>query len=243
MCRSIARRASVERDTRMDALLAAERKAEALFDAIEAAGLIAPGRTERMVEQDIYALAAQSFGVTKHWHKRIVRSGINTLCVAADDPLVLTIAADDTVFLDLGPVFDEWEADVGRTYALGSNLDKNRLCADLAPIFEDVKQYFDDHDNVTGAELYAYARRAAESAGWLFGGAIAGHLVGEFLHARIPGDKDHYRIGPANSTRMRDPDAMGQKKYWIIEVHLVDQGRTFGGFYERLLVPADQIPD
>jgi hypothetical protein len=28
-------------------------------------------------------------------------------------------------------------------------------------------------------------------------------------------------------------------KYWIIEVHLVDPARTFGGFYERLLQPAD----
>jgi hypothetical protein len=28
-------------------------------------------------------------------------------------------------------------------------------------------------------------------------------------------------------------------KYWIIEVHLVDRARTFGGFYERLLQPSD----
>ena len=38
---------------------------------------------------------------------------------------------------------------------------------------------------------------------------------------------------------MRDPDALGQVKHWIIEVHLVDRARTFGGFYERLLQPAD----
>jgi Xaa-Pro aminopeptidase len=223
----------------MAALLAAEKKAEALFDAIEAAGFIAPGRTERAVEQDIYALAEQSFGVTKHWHKRIVRSGINTLRFAGDNPPILEIAEDDTVFLDLGPVFDEWEADVGRTYALGPDPRKHRLCADLEPIFEDIKRHFDDHPDITGAELYAHAQRAAEAAGWLFGGAIAGHIVGEFPHARIPGDKDHYRISPANPTRMRDPDAEGQTKHWIIEVHLVDRDRTFGGFYERLLVPAD----
>ena len=54
----------------------------------------------------------------------------------------------------------------------------------------------------------------------------------------IPGDKDLYRISPANGTRLRDPDARGEKKYWIPEVHLVDADRTFGGFYERLLVPA-----
>jgi Xaa-Pro dipeptidase len=65
------------------------------------------------------------------------------------------------------------------------------------------------------------------------------HIVGEFPHARIPGDKDHYRISPANTQRMRDPDAAGHIKCWIIEVHLVDLARTFGGFYERLLQPAE----
>jgi hypothetical protein len=97
-------------------------------------------------------------------------------------------------------------------------------------MFENIKQYFDAHADITGAELYAYAQRSAEAAGW---------LVGEFPHARIPGDKDHYRISPANPTRMRDPDAAGQVKHWILEVHLVDRDRTFGGFYERLLVPGE----
>lgn len=73
----------------------------------------------------------------------------------------------------------------------------------------------------------------------MFGGAIAGHIVGEFSHARIPGDKDHYRVSPANGERMRTPDALGQTKFWILEVHLVDPTRSWGGFYERILVPAD----
>ena len=44
-------------------LLAAERRAEALFAAIETQGVVRPGRTETEVGQDIYALAEQSFGV------------------------------------------------------------------------------------------------------------------------------------------------------------------------------------
>jgi Xaa-Pro dipeptidase len=54
---------------RRAALLAAEAKALALFQAIEANQLVAPGRTEREVEQDIYALAEERFGVEKHWHR------------------------------------------------------------------------------------------------------------------------------------------------------------------------------
>jgi Xaa-Pro aminopeptidase len=222
---------------RLQALIAAEKKADALFDAIEERGLIAPGRTERMVEHDIYDLAERSFGVTKHWHRRIVRAGPNALCVSNEHPPVREIAVDDCVFLDLGPVFEEWEADVGRTYVLGSDPLKEKLRDDLSRGFDAFKQYFDEHPDVTGAELYAYAQQWAEAAGWVFGGAIAGHIVGEFPHAHIPGDKVLYRIGPANTSRMRDPDGQGQTKFWILEVHLVDRNRAFGGFYERLLVP------
>ena len=220
-------------------LLAAEQKADALLEAIEAHRLVRPGRLETEVDRDIYALAAETFGVEKHWHKRIVRTGPNTVCVFNEDPPVREIAADDTVFLDLGPVFGEWEADVGRTYAMGDNPERHRLCRDLPRIFDALKQHFDDHEDVTGAELYAYAQRCAEESGWLFGGAIAGHIVGALPHAHIPGDKDLYRISPANPQRLRDPDALGQTRHWIIEVHLVDRARSYGGFYERLLQPAD----
>jgi Xaa-Pro dipeptidase len=226
------------KNPRLDALIEAEKRADGLLAAIEDKGLIAPGRTERDVEQDIYALAERDFGVLKHWHKRIVRSGPNTVCVFAEDPPILQIGHDDTVFLDLGPVFDEWEADVGRTYVLGDDPEKHRLCSDLPRIFDLIKQHFNGNPDVTGAELYAFAQGCADAAGWVFGGAIAGHIVGEFPHARLPGQKEHYRINPDNTQRMRDPDGLGQEKHWIIEVHLVDHARTFGGFYERLLVPA-----
>jgi Xaa-Pro dipeptidase len=225
-------------DLRLRALMEAENRGMALLDAIESAGVIRSGRSEQMVERDIFALAEQTFGVRQHWHKRIVRSGINTLRIASDDPPVRDIGEDETVFLDLGPVFEAWEADVGRTYAIGSDPEKHRLCRDLAMIFDQLKAYFDTHQDVTGAELYAVACQLADEAGWLFAGKIAGHIVGEFPHARLPGERDHYRISPENKTRMRDPDALGQTKFWILEVHLADRARSFGGFYERLLVPA-----
>jgi Xaa-Pro dipeptidase len=220
-------------------LLTAERKADALLEAIEATRLVRPGRSETEVDRDIYTLAETEFGVKQHWHKRIVRAGSNTVCIFAENPPVRTIGDDDTVFLDLGPVFGEWEADVGRTYVMGNNPEKHRLCRDLPQVFDILKQYFDDHPGVTGAELYSHAQHSAEKLGWLFGGAIAGHIVGEFPHARIPGNKDLYRISPANPGRMRDPDATGKQRHWIIEVHLVDCNRSFGGFYERLLLPAE----
>ncbi len=121
-------------------LLAAEQKADALLDAIRARKLLRPGRRETDVDEDIYILARDSFGVTKHWHKRIVRSGPNTVRVFSENPPVRDIGEDDTVFLDLGPVFDEWEADVGRTYVMGNDPEKHRLCRDLSRIFDALKQ-------------------------------------------------------------------------------------------------------
>jgi Xaa-Pro dipeptidase len=224
--------------SRFTALLHAEDQAMRLLDAIERDGLVAPGRTEREVEKDIYDLAAREFGVEKHWHKRIIRTGANTLTTAGDNPPERVIEADDLVFVDLGPVFEEWEADVGRTYVLGNDPEKQRLCRDLSVIFEALRQTYLMSQDITGAELYARAQELAEAEGWVFGGKIAGHLVGEFPHARIPGDKIAYNICPQNSMRMRDPDGNGQEKHWILEVHLVNRERSWGGFYERLLQDA-----
>jgi Xaa-Pro dipeptidase len=221
-------------------LQAAEAGGMAMFDAIERAGLVAPGKTEKELDDEIYILARRDFGVNTHWHKRVVRAGVNTVCIFSDTPPLQTIAPNDVVYLDLGPVFasgnDQWEADIGRSYALGSDPDKKRLVADLPRLFDVVKAHHNTSPDITGAELYAFAQKTAAEAGWIFGGTIAGHIVGEFPHAqRVPGDKDLHRIAPRNPKRLRDPDDNGNERHWILEIHLVDKSRTYGGFYERLL--------
>ena len=226
--------ADEERQRHRD-LIVAEGRALALLDAIEELGLIAPGRSEREVEQDILHLAADRFGVEKHWHKRIVRAGLNTLATAGDNPPGRTIGADDMVFLDLGPVFEAWEADVGRSYAVGPDPLKHALARELPIQFEAVKAHALANPDITGAELYDFAVGSAEAAGWRFGGEIAGHLVGEFPHARWPGEKKLGHIRPENPTKMSEPDAFGRRRHWILEIHLVAPDGSFGGFYERLL--------
>ena len=61
----------------------------------------------------------QMYGISRYWHKRIVRAGRNTLAPYDENPPDLTVGEDDIVFLDLGPVFEEWEADFGRTFVVG----------------------------------------------------------------------------------------------------------------------------
>ncbi len=223
------------RAARLAKLHAAEARAMQLLDAIEARGFVAAGRTEREVEEDIYALAGADFGITRHWHKRICRAGVNAKCIARDNPPVLTIADDDLVYLDLGPVFGEWEADVGRSYVIGNDPLKHALVADLSLGFVALQNAYAADADVTGAALYEFATDWAERHGWRFGGVIGGHVVGEFPHAHRPGEKDFYRINPANTGRLRDPDPLGQDRFWIGEIHLVSVDGSFGGFYERLL--------
>jgi Xaa-Pro dipeptidase len=225
----------VAEEDRRAALEAAEAKALGLFAAIEKAGLIAAGRSEGDVEQDIFALAERDFGVEKHWHKRIVRSGPNSVTVAGDNPPVRLIAADDIVYLDLGPVFEGWEADIGKSYALGNDPHKQALVAELPRQFERLQAHLRAHPGITGAALYVFAQESASLAGWRFGGKIAGHIVSEFAHAHIPGDKTLNRIDPRNTAPMNEPDGNGRVRHWIGEIHLVEPDGSFGGFYERLL--------
>ena len=112
------------------------------------------------------------YGITRYWHKRIVRAGRNTLEPYAENPPILTLAEDDIAFLDLGPIFEEWKADFGRTYVVGNDPLKQKLCRDIATGFAKGKQYFHEHPEITDAEFYGYAQRLAKQAGWEYGGPI-----------------------------------------------------------------------
>lgn len=217
------------------ALLDAQAKAQALFAEADAQNLIRPGILESEVNESIYALAGRLYGITRYWHKRIVRAGPNTLAPYDENPPDLTIAADDIVFLDLGPVFEEWEADFGRTFVVGNDPLKHKLRRDIEAAFASGKQYFQQHADITAAELYGHAGQLAKQFGWEYGGPIAGHLIGVFPHEKIAGDKVSLYVHPENHTRMRTPDASGRMRHWIFEIHFVDRARQIGGFYEELL--------
>lgn len=216
-------------------LLDAQVKAQGLFAEIESRGIIRADATEREINENVYALAEELYGVTRHWHKRIVRAGRNTMAPYDENPPDLTVLEDDIVFLDLGPLFEEWEADFGRTYVVGNDPRKKKLCQDIKEAFAKGKRYFQERPDITCAELYEYAQRLAIDAGWEYGGPIAGHLIGVFPHEKIAGDKITLYVHPKNPNRMRTLDANGRKRHWILEIHFVDRALGIGGFYEELL--------
>jgi len=226
---------TTDENLRTEMLLDAQNRAHQLFGEIERSGMIRAGVGERTLSDEIRDPAAEMFGVERHWHKRIVRAGENTLEPYRENPPDRPIAEDDIVFCDLGPIFDRWEADFGCTFVLGDDERKHALCDDLPRVWAKGREYFDSHPDVTGAELFDRVVELSQQAGWEFGGTIAGHLVGEFPHEKIAGDEIESYIAPGSTHPMRRTDRTGRVCHWILEVHLIDPVRRFGGFYEELL--------
>jgi len=213
----------------------AQDKAFEMFQEIEK-NLIRPGVTEKTMSDEIHKLGAQKYGVRTHWHKRVIRSGPNTLQPFAENPPDRTIESGDMVYVDLGPVFEAWEADFGRTFVLGDDPEKNKLRDQLEPTFNKVKSRFKEQaDTMTGEELYDIACEEAKKLGYSWGSHIAGHVVGDFPHERIPNDKITLYITKGNKEPMNSIGKDGHKRHWILEIHLHDPAKGYGGFYEQLL--------
>lgn len=226
---------AIDERQRAARLVAAEEQAEALFAEVERRGLVAPGERETVVSDRVRDLGAAMFGTDRHWHKRVVRAGPNTLLPYRENPPDRVIGEDDIVFLDFGPIFAEWEADFGRTFVLGQDPVKLALRDDLPRLWAAGRAHFEAHPTITGSELYAHVAALATGAGWEFGNVHAGHLVGEFPHEFVDGDRIDSYIAPGNPHPMRRTDRAGRLCHWILELHLVDRARQIGGFHEQLL--------
>lgn len=220
---------------RQQALANAQIKAEKLFSEIEARGLIRAGVTEKELNKEVYQLAQELHGIKKYWHKRIVRAGKNTLCPYKENPPDLMVQSDDILFFDLGPVFEDWEADFGRTYVIGNDPLKLRLKDNLEEAWIEAKKFYDQSMGITGHDLYQYACKLAEKYGWKLGQEHCGHLIGNFPHELIQGEEVVNYIHPLNHEKMSDFDKNGNPRDWILEIHFIDEEKQIGGFFEQLL--------
>jgi hypothetical protein len=236
-------------------LIEAEEKAAQLFQIAEDRGLIRSGRTERQLNEEVFTLAKELFGIEKYWHKRIIRSGPNTLEPYNENPPDLVIQENDILFFDFGPIFEDWEADFGRTYVIGNDPIKHKLKKDIELAWHEGKAWFHQRKSfadksrasaspadtsstctsLTGAEFYQYAVDLAQKYGWTYGGEIAGHLIGQFPHERLEKGSHGLYVHPGNHNDMFAPDVEGKPRNWILEIHFVDKERQIGGFFEQLL--------
>lgn len=225
---------SEKEEERAAYLLDAQNKAVALFDEIER-DLLRPGITEHALSDAIHELATKRHAVRTHWHKRVVKSGPHTLIPFEENPPDRMIGEDEILFIDLGPVFEEWEADFGRTYVLGDDPEKIKLRDSVEPTWDKIKSLYLQRPDMTGHELFTIACEVAREAGWEWNARIAGHIVGAFPHERIPKDKQSLYITRDNHLSMSTTGKDGFKRHWILEVHLRDPAKQYAAFHEKLL--------
>ena len=224
-----------EKNFRKERLIEAEKKAVQLFNETLNRGYVKPGITEDELTVKIHDLAFEMFGTKQHWHKRIVRAGKNTLQPYSKKPPNRIVEGDDILFFDFGPVFEQWEADLGRTYVIGNDPQKLRLKKDVEECWQLGKAYYDSYPKITGAELYHHVCKLAMERSWQFGNEHSGHLIGKFPHEKIHNEKKLNYIHPDNHLPMKANDENDQLRDWILEIHFIDNNLEIGGFYEQLL--------
>lgn len=217
-------------------LLHAQNISIRFFKAIEENNLIIAGKSEEQLNAEVCDLALQKFGIEKHWHKKIVRSGKNTLAKYPDNPSNRIIEKDDILFIDLGPIVENYEADIGRTYVLGNDSRKLKLKADVERAWYEIQKWYQQQTILKASDLFQYAVKEAEKSGWEFGADIAGHIVGKFPHEQ-PADPSSLELDvhPDNHNNMFLPDADGNERHWILELQFIDKKNEIGGYFEQLL--------
>lgn len=217
-------------------LILAEQKAKELFSAIENRGLIIPGKLESDLCDDIVKIAREDFFIENHWSKKIVRTGINTLQPFIANPPDLIIQENDIVFFDFHPIFEGWEADLGRTYVLGNDPLKQKIKAAVEAAWHEANAWYFKQENLTGADYFNYVLSLTKQYGYEFGNAIAGHIVGRYPHEQ-PDDPNDLclDVHPDNHTDILQPDKNGNKRHWILELHFIDRKNNIGAFFEQLL--------
>lgn len=220
---------------RVESLLDAQAKAVALFSEVQSRRLVTAGESEQGISERIRDLAQELFGVRRGEDERIVRSGTNTLQPYQVRPEDRLVDADEVVVCDLGGVFEQGEAHFRRTAVLGESPVKLRLRDDLQLIFEAGRRAFESDPGITGEELFTVIAELTTEAGWEFGSPHAGHLVGEVPPKTVAQDEVMSFIAPGNTQQLRREDKAGRPCHWVLEVHLVDRDRGFGGFHDQLL--------
>jgi Xaa-Pro aminopeptidase len=217
-------------------LFLAEQKAKELFDTVEQRGLIVSGKSEKQLSEEIVKIAKEDFGVENHWGKKIVRTGINTLQPYASDPPDLIIQDGDILFFDFHPIFEGWEADLGRTYVLGNDPLKLKIKKDIESAWHEANAWYFKQNKLTGAEYFNYVTDITKSYGYEFGNAIAGHILGRFPHEQPDDPADLcLDVHPDNHTDIFQLDKYGNKRHWMLELHFVDRKNNIGAFFEQLL--------
>lgn len=180
-----------------------------------------------MLESEAVALGEtilRNAGAEKFWHRVYVRFGENTLLpYGVSSPGDVRLAANDIYFIDIGPVFQEYEGDCGDTFVVGDDAEMERCKRDVRRIFQEVRKHW-RLGRVSGKGLYEVAQNSAKQRGWQLNLNVDGHRLSQFPHhVHFRGGLGDIAFAPANAA-------------WVLEIQIRHPARRFGAFYEDLLL-------
>lgn len=192
------------------------------------AAAVQPGMFEEDAVEMARDLLAEA-GMLRGWHDVYVRFGSNTTKTfgAPSDPGVV-LGEDDIFFIDIGPVWKDWEGDGGDSFVTGSDPDKARCADDARAIFHEVRRKW-LAEGATGRALYDYAVSCATARGWVLNMDLSGHRIADFPHAAI-------HEGPLAET-----DFSPSRLLWVLEIHIRHPSAAYGAFFEDLLLEDDHF--
>lgn len=226
-------------NTTVDDLLKTRRVILELFESFVGKGGFKIGETEENLNHQFVAFAREHFGIEQYWHRNILRVGQNTVLGykhRSQNPVYLQ--ENDLVFLDFGPVVDGWEGDLGRTYLMGKDPEKQRLIDDLEVIFHHCKNFYHKNPDIRACDLFAKIAEQSAQRGWGIATDYLGHVIGEYPHKEIQGERILNYIHPENPRRLNVASLDKPLEHWILEIHLRHREQPWGGFYEDFLTIA-----
>jgi methionyl aminopeptidase len=186
-----------------------------------------------MAEEQAKAIARdilEGMGMRRGWHHIIVRCGPNTTkdFMERSEPGVV-LGDNDIFFIDIGPIYEDTEGDAGETFVFGDDPDHLRAKKEVRLIWDEVRDVW-FAERVTGKELYDYATEVAAGYGWKLNMDLSGHRLSDFPHSA------HYDGPLAEVTFRPNPNL------WVLEIAIAHPERTFGAFYEDLLLEDQSFP-
>jgi Xaa-Pro aminopeptidase len=198
-------------------LLAARAASWALLE--EAFALVTPGMRSDEARARVDAMLLARTGA-RPWHPTQLRVDAETVLPFGAKPSAPALVKDGSlVFVDMGPTVDGYEGDVATTRVIGGGVDA------LAHAAEDLHRELSGYWRVhrpSGRELYARAGERARELGYTLAlTGASGHRLADHPHEV--------------RAKLRALERCPRACAWVLEIHLLDEGRARGAFHEDLL--------
>lgn len=160
-------------------------------------------------------------GSERKWHPTKFRFAKDTNKSFRDkSELESGIKEGDYYFLDIGPVFNGHEADIGRSFGFKCD---NPLALKAENIFKKLERIWKS-EKINGASLYDRALKICEEEEVVLNPKMAGHRLGDFPHAlQYKGSLESFLEYPIENL-------------WVLEIHILNKEGSLGAFFEDILI-------